>query len=107
MGITIIKKNRDFRKVFSHGKSKAGKSLVVYRLSNGSDKRRFGFSVSKKIGNAVVRNRVRRILKEICRLNEDQFEAGYDYVIVARPAVTKSNYHSLGQSLLSLVRELE
>jgi ribonuclease P protein component len=101
-----IKENRAYRRVFAGGRYKADKVLVVYRLANGTTERRFGFTVSKKLGGAVIRNRVRRRLKEICRLQQEMFLPGYDYVVVARPAAAGVDYHALNNSLVKLVGNL-
>lgn len=103
MGIITIRDNRVYRKVFNHGRYKADKVLVVYRLANGTTERRFGFSVSRKLGNAVVRNRIRRRLKEICRRHQESFACGYDYVVIARRAAAGCEFRVLTESLLRLV----
>ena len=64
-----IKKDYEFRKIYKHGKSFANKYLVVYILKNKTDRTRIGISISKKVGNAVTRNRIRRLIKETYRLN--------------------------------------
>jgi|Deesub1362A_J573_1020465.scaffolds.fasta_scaffold00500_6 ribonuclease P protein component len=106
MAIITIKKNRAFRRVFANGRSRADKLLVVYRLANGTDECRFGFTVSRKLGGAVVRNRVRRRLKEICRRHQERFVPGYDYVVVARPMAAQVDYQGLENSLLKLAGNL-
>jgi ribonuclease P protein component len=107
MGIITIKKNREFRQVFARGRYSSDRLLVVYRAANGSGRRRFGVTVSRKLGGAVVRNRVRRRLKEICRLNQEVFPSGYDYVIVARPPAAECDHQVLAGSLLKLVGSLK
>lgn len=107
MAIITIKENRTYRRVFANGRYKADRLLVVYRLSNATAGCRFGFTVSRKIGKAVVRNRVRRQLKEICRLNQEAFKPGNDYVIVARPAAARADYRVLNDSLLRLAGNLK
>ena len=77
-------KNRDFGRVYRQGKSKADDCLVLYILENGTDVKRLGITVSKKIGNSVVRSRVKRVIKEAWRVQEDYFLNGYDYVFIAR-----------------------
>lgn len=106
MAIITIRENQAFRRVFANGKHRADKILVLYRLANGADVCRFGFSVSRKVGGAVIRNRLRRRLKEICRLNQDLFSSGYDYVVVARPAAAGADYRTLCSSLLTLAGNL-
>ncbi|MDQ7789064.1 MAG: ribonuclease P protein component [Candidatus Desulforudaceae bacterium] len=106
MGIVTIKKNLEFRRVFASGRSRASRFLVLYHLRGEDTGRRFGFVVSRKVGHAVERNRLRRMLKEIVRLNEDAFRVGFDYVIVVRHAAHGEDYSRLEQSLLRLARDL-
>lgn len=107
MGIITIKKNRDYRQVFTRGRYRSDRLLVLYRMANGTGGRRFGITVSRKLGGAVVRNRVRRRLKEICRLNPEAFPSGYDYVIVARPPAAECDHRVLTDSLLQLVGNIK
>lgn len=87
-------KNPDFRRVYGQGRSKADHTIIVYALANGLSKNRLGITVSKKIGNSVVRSRVKRIIKEAYRLHEAEFSEGWDIVIIARKsAVDKKSTH--------------
>ncbi|MFZ3172600.1 MAG: ribonuclease P protein component [Carboxydocellales bacterium] len=106
MRLYTLKKNREFKKVFNGRKSVADRFLVIYILKRKADNNclRFGFSVSKKIGIAVVRNSVRRKLKEICRLNQDKLEPGVDIIIIARAPVLKLKFEGLQCSFLALAR---
>lgn len=104
--LTTLKKNREYRNVYSRGKSFADRYLVIYFLANNSDYCRFGFTVSKKTGNAVTRNRVRRLLKEACRLNNNVFTNGFDIVFVARRSIVTLDYRQVEESLLKLVKKV-
>ncbi len=84
MKLNTIKKNDDFVRVYNKGKSIVGVYVVMYSLKNDSDDFRIGITVSKKVGKAVVRNRVRRLIKETIVSNIGLFKPGYDYVFVAR-----------------------
>lgn len=77
-------KNRDFSKVYRKGKSTADDCLVLYILENGTDGMRLGITVSKKIGNSVIRSRVKRIIREAVRAQASCLAGGYDYVFIAR-----------------------
>ncbi len=100
-----IKKNDDFLKVYRRGKSYANKYLVMYILDNHSDKNRFGITVSKKVGNSVVRHRVTRLIRESIRLKGNEFLTGYDIVIVARNTAKGKNYRDIESALLHLGRK--
>lgn len=100
-------KNLEFRKVYARGRSKADSGLVLYILENGTDVRRLGITVSKKIGNSVVRSRVKRIIKEAYRLNEDHLKVGYDYVFVARAASRDKKSTDMEVSLKKLAERLK
>lgn len=79
-----MKKNSAFRNVYAHGVFASNRLLVLYKLKNDSETNYLGVTVSKKVGGAVVRNRVKRLIKESYRLAEGKYAAGYDLVIVAR-----------------------
>lgn len=97
-----LKKNSDFKKVYSRGKSCADRYLVMYVLKNGTGCNRFGISVSKKVGNSVVRHRVKRVIKEAYRLHEDMFRSGLDIVVIARTSAKKLTYWEAESALLHL-----
>lgn len=97
-----IKKNNDFVNVYHHGKSYANKYLVMYILKNELDQNRYGITVSKKVGNSVVRHRVTRLIRESIRLNEEKFDRGFDIVIVARNTAKNKNYSDISSAVLHL-----
>ncbi|GAW93649.1 ribonuclease P protein component [Calderihabitans maritimus] len=99
-----LRKRADFRKVYQHGRSLAGRYLVVYYLNSGKNKTRFGFSISKKIGKAHERNRIKRTLREVCRKNLRQFKEGFDIIFIARSKIKGINYHGVEKDLLKLSR---
>lgn len=95
-----LKSNRDFRNVYNRGKSCADKYLVMYVLKNELDSNRLGISVSRKVGNSVVRHHVTRLIRESYRLNEDKFHSGFDIVVVARAGTGKAGYSDIERALL-------
>ena len=101
-----LKLNHIFRRLYHKGKSAAGKYLVIYCRKNGSRENRIGLTVSAKLGHAVVRNKVRRRLREIYRLHESQFKPGWDIVVVARSRAVGAPYSKLEKNYLSLARSL-
>ena len=97
-----LKKNHQFQFVYKNGKSFVNKYLVMYVKENGLEKNRIGISVSKKVGNSVIRHRVKRLIKEGYRLQEKIFNSGLDIVIVARQSAASINYEETEQALLHL-----
>lgn len=95
-----LKSNRDFKNVYSRKKSYANRYLVMYVLENGLDQNRLGISVSKKVGNSVVRHRVTRLIRESYRLHEDMFHSGFDIVVVARNSTRNAKYAEIESALL-------
>jgi len=102
-----LKLNHLFRRLYQKGKSAANKYLVIYCRRNGSSENRIGYTVSSKLGHAVVRNRVRRRLREIYRLHESQFRPGWDLVVVARSRAVDAPYKKLEGAYLSLAAKLD
>ena len=100
-----IKKNSDFLNVYRRGKSYANKYLVMYVLENNSEENRFGITVSKKVGNSVVRHRVTRLIRESIRLQESKFLTGHDIVIVARNTAKGKRYQDIESALLHIGRK--
>ena len=99
-----LKKNRDFQYVYRNGKSYANKYLVMYVLENNKEINRLGISVSKKIGNSVVRHRFTRLVRESYRLHENIFNSGLDIVVVARKSAAFVGYEEIESALLHLAK---
>ena len=99
-----LKKNSDFRDVYKDGKSYANKYLVMYVRENNSNINRLGISVSKKVGNSVVRHRITRLVRESYRLHENIFNSGLDIVVVARKSAASVNYKEIEGALLHLAK---
>lgn len=96
-----LKLNHIFRRLY-RSSGQANSCLVLYARKNRTAANRVGITVSKKLGKAVVRNRVRRRIREVYRLNEDRFAPGWDIVIVARSRAVDVSFQKLTDSLLSL-----
>ena len=101
-----LKLNHIFRRLYRKGQSAANGYLVLYCRKNGSRQNRIGLTVSAKLGHAVVRNRIRRRLREIYRLHEAQFLPGWDIVVVARSRAVDAPYQKLERAYLSLADKL-
>ena len=99
-----LKLNHVFRRLYRTS-GHCSRALVLYARRNGTDTNRVGITVSKKLGHAVVRNRVRRRLREIYRLNEQLFQPGWDIVVVARVRAVQAPFARLTASYLSLAEK--
>lgn len=99
-----IKSNYHFKKVYSKGRSYANTYLIMYVLKNETNKNRIGISVSKKVGNSVVRHRVTRLIRESYRLNEDMFNSGLDIVVIARVGAKDKGYKEINSALIHLAK---
>ena len=97
-----LKKNRDFQNVYSNGKSYANKYLVMYVLENNLNRNRIGISVSKKVGNSVIRHQITRLVRESYRLQEDVFNSSLDIVVIARGTAREVGYKEIESALLHL-----
>ena len=112
-GRYTLKQNSDFRRLYAKGKCSANRYLAVYCRRNGRGVNRMGYTVSSKLGGAVVRNRVRRRLREIARLSAPEMKTGWDVVIVARSRAVTASYAALESAYreacasLGLAREAE
>mgnify|MGYP000165509930 FL=1 len=97
-----LKKNRDFQLLYKEGKSRANRYLVLYVKENGLEKNRLGVSVSKKVGNSIVRHRITRLIRESYRLHEDMFNSGLDMVVIARVSAKDRGMREIESALLHL-----
>ena len=97
-------KNKDFQIIYKKGKSYANKYLIMYVLNNKEEENRLGISVSKKVGNSVVRHRITRLVRESYRLQKDKFQTGYDIIVIARSNAKDKSYREIESALLHLVK---
>lgn len=100
-----LKLNHIFRRLYKTGPA-ASRYLVLYCRPNHTRENRVGITVSKKLGCAVTRNRVRRRLREIYRLNEAAFRPGYDLVVVARSQAVNASFLQLQSAYLAMAGKL-
>ena len=107
-----LKKNFEFNTVYRRGKSFANELLVLYIFKNKKNKddnmnsyNKIGVSVSKKVGNSVVRSRCKRLISESFRLNYDNIKKGYDFVFIARNPVKDKNYFDVEKSMKNLIKK--
>ncbi len=99
-----LQKNRDFQLIYDCGNSYANKYLVMFIKENNSQTNRIGISVSKKVGNSVIRHRVKRLIKESYRLQEEMFNSGLDMVIIARSTAKGIGFLEIESAVLHLGR---
>ena len=99
-----LKKNRDFQYVYKNGKSYANKYLVMYSMENHQNGNRLGISVSKKVGNSIIRHRITRLIRESYRLQENIFNSGLDIVVIARNSASAITYQETESALLHLAK---
>lgn len=99
-----LKSNTDFNRVYAAKRSYANRLLVVYILENGTDANRLGVSVSKKVGNSIVRHRLTRLIREACRLNYNSIRTGYDIVIISRAAHKGKGFADTQSALIHICK---
>lgn len=99
-----IKKNEDYRDIYRTGKSYANKYLIMYVKNNGLNSNRLGISVSKKVGNSVVRHRITRLIRESYRLSEENVNQNLDIVVVARVNAKGKSYSEIDSAVKHLMK---
>lgn len=102
-----LKENREFLRVYKKGKFSVGKYLVLYSFNNGLNYNRIGITASKKTGNSVKRNRIKRLVKENLRHEEENIKSGFDFVIVVRNNSEIPDYHNVKKELNFLLKKLK
>ena len=101
---TSLKKNKDFQNVYKNGKSFANKYFIMYVYENNQDLNRLGISVSKKVGNSIVRHRITRLIREAYRLQENVFNSSLDIVIIARPTSKQISFLETKSAIIHLAK---
>ena len=99
-----LRKNEDFKMVYKKGKNYWNRNLVLYKRKNKLDYSRIGFSITKKFGNSVERNRTKRRLKEVCRLNFHNIKDGYDIIIIPKKNIIDIGYKELESAMLHILK---
>ena len=99
-----VKKEKDFNAIFKKGKSFANRKFVIYRLENNEQHFRVGLSVSKKLGNAVTRNQIKRRIRHILIEHKNQLVENVDFVVIARKGVEILDYAEMEKNLLHVLK---
>lgn len=100
MKYTQMLKKSEFKKVYSSAKSLSGKTVIVLCVKNNMQQNRLGIVASKKTGNSVKRNKARRRIKEIYRMNESNLLKGYDIIIIAKAAIHEASFAELHKAII-------
>ena len=98
-----IRKNMEFKNVYKTGRNYWNRNLVLYVKKNGLNETRVGYTITKKIGNAVTRNKMRRRMKEIYRLNFHNIKEGYDLIFIAKRSIVDIPYKELEGSMIHIM----
>jgi ribonuclease P protein component len=98
----MLRKNQQFQSVYKAGKSYANKFLVLYILPNQKEERKVGFAVGKRLGGAVIRNRIKRLLRESFRLNQHRFKGGIDLIVIGRQPIVGRGFADVNKALLDV-----
>ena len=102
-----LRRNSDFQRVRRHGKFYASPLMVLAFLRNELDHNRYGFVVSKRMGKAVVRNKIKRRMREAIRLRTSKIKPGFDLVVIARTPISQVGYVEIEHTLEGLLRKAD
>jgi ribonuclease P protein component len=100
----IVKEHEDFNNIINTGKYKKGKFFVIYNKDNNLDHNRYGIAVSKKNGNAVIRNKLKRQARMILTTNKNMFKNNFDYIIIIKRNAVSVDYKELEEDLLNIIK---
>lgn len=104
--INIIKKNYDINSIINNKNMKKNKYFYIYKDRNNLNIHRFAICVSKKIGNAVTRNKIKRQIKDIIDKSNLVFKSNNDYVIIIRNEINNLNYNDIKENLIKLISDM-
>lgn len=99
-----LRSNMEFKKVYNNGRNYWNRNLVLYVRKNNTDNTRVGYSITKKIGNSVTRNKIRRRMKEIYRLNYINLKKGYDLIFIPKKNIVDISYNELESAMLHILK---
>lgn len=101
-----IRNRREYQVVYSNGLKRVGKHVVIFVFPTGRQETRFGITVTRKIGKAVIRNRMKRILREVIRKNFREWKGGIDLIFVAKKEVIQASFHDIEDDIVGLLRKV-
>ncbi len=99
-----LSKTKKYQQVYKFGRSKSCRILVMVVRKNETERNRLGISVSKKVGNSVIRHRITRLIRESYRLHEEMLSSGLDIVVIARNPAKDASYYEVEEALLYLAK---
>ena len=102
----VVKKTREFDQIIKKGQYQKNNEFVIYYIDNEKESDRFGISVSKKIGNAVIRNYYKRVIRNICDKNKNLYSKRKDYIIIMRKGLTTVNFNDACDSMNDLLKKI-
>ncbi len=105
MELQRLRKNWEFKRVYRYGRTVVSRNIVLYYCPNGRAYNRIGFSISKKVGKSVVRNKIKRIYREAFKIIEKKLCKGHDFILIARKPAVDVTFHEAGKELYNLCRK--
>jgi ribonuclease P protein component len=105
MPVKMLKKNWEFKRVYRFGRTVVSKYIVLYYCPNELAINRVGFSISKKVGSSVVRNRIKRLYREVFLLLDHKLCQGFDFILIARKPSADINFHEACKELYNQCRK--
>ena len=100
-----LKKNKQFSYIYKHGQIKHENKLSMSYIKTKYNPYKIGFTVSKKIGNSVTRSKVKRMLREACRIELNHFNEGFNYIFIAREGIDQENFNSVREKIVALLKK--
>lgn len=105
MVLQRLKKNWEFKRVYRNGRTVVSRNIVLYYCPNDKEYNRIGFSISKKVGKSVIRNRIRRVYKEAFKAVDKYLAKGYDFILIARKPAVDASFRQASKELYNLCRK--
>lgn len=102
----VLRYRRVFDRIYRKGKSVGGRYVIVFFKENNLDYARTAFLASKKVGNSVMRNRARRLMKEAVRVSSFELPKGYDFIFIARNTIIDAKYRQVQKSIESALKRI-